>query len=210
MPDTRVKVCGLTRKEDVAAAIAAGAWALGFVMWPGSPRAVASGQLRELTADIASAISRVAVVVNGTTDEVRQLKEVGGITAVQLHGNEDVAPFMDLEIDVIKAVSLESDADIDAAAALPVAVTVLVDAHDPVKRGGTGERADWARAAELAKRRPVILAGGLRPDNVREAVQQVNPWGIDVSSGLEAQAGVKDHGKLARFFEALRSRGVEK
>jgi phosphoribosylanthranilate isomerase len=208
MTDVRVKVCGLTRAEDVAAAVTAGAWALGFVLWPRSPRAVAVSRLRELAAEVPSGIKRVAVVVNATPDEVRVLREDAGVTTVQLHGGEDVEPFLELGVDLIKAVSLESDADIERAAALPAEVTVLVDAHDPVKRGGTGERADWARAAELAKRRPVILAGGLRPENVREAVEQVRPWGVDVSSGLEAQVGVKDHAKLERFFEAVRALGA--
>jgi phosphoribosylanthranilate isomerase len=207
--EVRVKVCGLTRREDVAAAVAAGAWALGFVVWPGSPRAVALDRLRELTAEVPSHIKRVAVVVNGTADDVRRLRKEAAITTVQLHGGEDVEPFLNLGVDVIKAVSLESEADIDRAAALPVGVTILVDAHDPVRRGGTGERADWRRATALAMRRPVILAGGLRPENVRDAIVEVSPWAVDVSSGLEAGPGMKDHAKLTRFFEAVRSGGVD-
>jgi len=100
---------------------------------------------------------------------------------------------------------LETDADVERAAALPAEVTVLVDAHDPIRRGGTGERADWNRAAALSRRRPVILAGGLRADNVEEAVAQVSPWAIDVSSGLETEPGVKDHAKIDRFFAMLRT-----
>ena len=207
MTGPRVKVCGLTRAEDVAAAVAAGAWALGFVVWPGSPRAVTMSGLRALTAEVPHGIKRVAVVVNATPDEVQVLRQAG-VTTVQLHGGEDVEGFLALGVDVMKAVSLESDADIERAAALPAEVTVLVDAHDPVKRGGTGVRADWSRAAQLAKRRRVILAGGLRVENVREAIAQVNPWGVDVSSGLEAEPGVKDHAKLQRFFEAITSFGA--
>ena len=204
MTGVRVKVCGLTRVEDVAAAVAAGAWALGFVVWPGSPRSVTLSRLGELTSTVPPSVKRVGVVVNATADEVRRLNDEGGITTVQLHGGEDVEPFLHLGIDVIRAVSLESDADIEIAAALPAEVTVLVDAHDPVKRGGTGQHADWARASELAKRRPVILAGGLRAENVREAIARVNPWAMDVSSGLEAEPGVKDHAKLTQFFAMLR------
>ncbi len=189
---TRVKICGLTRKDDVAAAVAAGAWAVGFVCWSGSPRAVTRTQLRELTADIPPNVRRVAVVVNASVDEVARLRDEAGFTAVQLHGDDDPLVFLSLGLDVIKAVSLDSDAALEFAAALPEEVIVLVDAHDPLRRGGTGERADWERAGDLAARRPIILAGGLRPDNIRQAIAQVAPWAVDVSSGVESSPGIKD------------------
>jgi phosphoribosylanthranilate isomerase len=203
--ETRVKVCGLTRREDVAAAVAQGAWAVGFVVWSGSPRAVTPAQLRELAGDVPAEIKRVAIVVNPALDDARRMRDEAGVATLQLHGGEDVGPFLSLGMELFRAVSLETDADIETAAALPDEVTVLVDAHDPIRRGGTGERADWARAAALSRRRPVILAGGLRADNVREAVAQVTPWAIDVSSGLESSPGIKDHAKMAQFFATLRS-----
>jgi phosphoribosylanthranilate isomerase len=201
---TRVKICGLTRKADIAAAVSLGAWGVGFVVWPDSPRFVSLSQLRELTADVPPSVRRVAVAVNPTMEEVRKLRDAGGLTTLQLHGEEDVTPFLSLGVDVIRAVSLKTDADVEFAAALPAAVMVLVDAHDPVRRGGSGRCADWARAAALSRRRPVILAGGLRADNVRDAIGQVSPWGIDVSSGLESEPGIKDHAKLEHFFATLR------
>ena len=200
-----VKVCGLTRRDDVAAAVGQGAWAVGFVMWPGSPRSVTLSQLRALTTDVPAGVKRVAVVVNPHVEDVRRWRDEAALTTIQLHGGEDVEPFLSLGMDVFKAVSLESDADVERAAALPSEVTVLIDAHDPVRRGGTGERADWARAAALSRRRRVILAGGLRAENVQDAIAQVNPWGIDVSSGLESAPGIKDIAKIQTFFARLKS-----
>lgn len=204
-----VKVCGLTRAEDVANAVGYGVWAVGFVNWPASPRTISVSRIRELASAVPSTVQRVGVVVNPTLEEARTLRDEGGITTLQLHGDEDVLAFLDLGIDVIKATPLETDDDLDRAAALPPEVTVLVDARDPVRRGGTGERADWIRAAELSRRRRVILAGGLRADNVRQAVAQVKPWGIDVSSGLEIAPGLKDPAKIRGFFAALRAGGGE-
>lgn len=189
---TRVKICGLTRKDDVAAAVAAGAWAVGFVCWSGSPRAITPAQLRELVAEVPSSVRRVAVVVNASMEEVAQLRDEAGLSTVQLHGEEDPLKFLSLGLEVIKAVSLDSETAIEHAAALPEEVIVLVDAHDPARRGGTGERADWARAADLAARRPIILAGGLRPDNIRQAIERVSPWAVDVSSGVESSPGIKE------------------
>jgi phosphoribosylanthranilate isomerase len=197
----RIKVCGLTRKADVEAAVEAGAWAVGFVVWQGSPRAVAVDALGELASGVPMEVKRVGVVVNPTLDDARRLRDAG-LTTLQLHGHEDVHAFLDLGMDLFKAVSLTNDAEVEAAIALPAEVTVLVDAHDPVRRGGTGERADWARAAALARTRQVILAGGLRAENVQDALRRVEPWAIDVSSGLEIEPGIKDKSKIQAFFAA--------
>lgn len=204
MSPVRVKVCGLTRKPDVEAAVAAGAWAVGCVVWSGSPRFVTAGQVRELVSDVPAHVRRVAVLVNTTVQDARRVIDETGVTTIQLHGDEDVEPFLSLGVDVIRAVSLGSDADVERAARLPAVVTVLVDAHDPVRRGGTGLRADWERANALAARRPIILAGGLRAENVAGALEHVRPWAVDVSSGLECSPGIKDSSKVAEFFETLR------
>jgi phosphoribosylanthranilate isomerase len=203
MTTTRVKICGLTRPADIADAVAAGAWAVGFVCWPGSARVVTPARLRELTKAVPDDVRRVAVVVNATVDEVRKLSDDAALTTLQLHGDEDVTPFLPMGLDVIKAVSLATDADLERASALPESVTLMVDAHDPIRRGGTGQRADWDRAAILAARRPVILAGGLRPDTVREALDCVRPWAIDVSSGVEVAPGIKDRERIQALFQAL-------
>jgi phosphoribosylanthranilate isomerase len=126
-----------------------------------------------------------------------------GVGAVLLHGNESAAMIERLQHRVIKAVPVGTDFDLAAVDDVPARAAVLLDAHDPGRRGGTGVTIDWGRAAAAARRRPVLLAGGLRPENVRRAVDEVQPFGIDVSSGVEASPGVKDHGKLRDLFAAL-------
>lgn len=192
MAPLRIKICGLTRREDVAAAVEAGAWAVGCVLWPGSARGVTPAQARGLMQDVPPHVKRVGVVVNASVEEARAWCDAAGLTTIQLHGDEDAAPFLAAGLDVIKAVSLATDADVERAAALPAPVLVLVDAVDPVRRGGTGQHADWSRAAALAARRPVLLAGGLRTGNIGAAIAAVTPWGVDVSSGVESAPGIKD------------------
>ena len=204
MRTTRVKICGLTNRAGVADAVAAGVWAVGFVVWPQSSRAVSLAQIRDLAAEVRPHVRRVGVVVNATVEDVRRLRDEAAITTIQLHGDEDVTPFLCVGLEIIKAVSLEADADIERAAALPQEVTVMVDAHDPVRRGGTGRRADWSRAAALAARRPVILAGGLGPATVNQAIEEVAPWGIDVSSGVESAPGIKDREQVAALMRSVR------
>lgn len=189
---TVVKMCGLTRREDVDAAVAAGATALGFVMWPGSPRAVAPVTVAAITTGVPSHVMKVGVFVDAPLEEVAQAVTAAGLTAIQLHGREDVREYLALGVQVIKAVAPRSDADVHVAIALPGVVTVLVDAHDPVQRGGTGRSANWTLAAQIATARPILLAGGLSASNVAAAINSVKPWGIDVSSGIESSPGIKD------------------
>jgi phosphoribosylanthranilate isomerase len=180
--------------------VEAGAWAVGCVLWPGSARAVTPAQARVLMQDVPAHVKRVGVAVDPSVADARALCETAGLTTIQLHGDEDPAPFLAAGLDVIKAVSLASDADLERATALPAGVLVLVDAADPVRRGGTGQRADWPRAAALAARRPVLLAGGIRPGNIGGAVAAVNPWGVDVSSGVESAPGLKDAALITSLF----------
>lgn len=205
MAAPRIKICGLTRRADVAAAVEAGAWAVGCVLWPGSARAVTPAQARVLMEDVPAHVKRVGVVVDASVADARAVCEAAGLTTIQLHGGEDPAPFLAAGLDVIKAVSLESDADLERAAALPAGVLVLVDAADPVRRGGTGQRADWPRAAALAARRPVLLAGGIRPGNIGGAIAAVNPWGVDVSSGVESAPGLKDTALITSLFMIVKA-----
>jgi phosphoribosylanthranilate isomerase len=203
----RVKICGLTRREDVDAAVDAGAWAVGCVLWAGSARAVTPAQAREVMCDVPPQVKRVGVVVNATIDEVRRWRDAAGLTTIQLHGDERVDEFLAAGLDVIRAVSLQTAEDVERAAALPDGVLVLVDSHDPDKRGGTGQPADWTHAAALARRRPVLLAGGLHPRNLADAITRVAPWGVDVSSGVESAPGVKDPASIAAFCAAA-AKGV--
>jgi phosphoribosylanthranilate isomerase len=122
-----------------------------------------------------------------------------------LHGDEDALRYDDVGARLLKSIALAGDADVDRAAALPPDVTPIVDASDQVRRGGTGQRANWHLAARLAAARAVVLAGGLNPDNVAEAIALVDPAAVDVSSGVEAAPGLKDPDRLAAFLDAVRA-----
>ena len=199
---TRVKVCGITRAEDAGLAAAAGADAIGFVFWPKSPRAVTPAQAAAIWT-AGALIARVGVFVNESPAIVRDIVREARLTAVQLHGDEQVEEYLSCGAPLIKAVSLSDAASVSAAAMLPASVTIMVDASDPVRRGGTGQLADWAQAAELGRLRPIILAGGLTPANVADAIRQVRPWAIDVSSGVELSPGIKNAASLTALFGAI-------
>src|SRR5262245_4332408 len=154
-----VKVCGITRLEDARAAIDCGASAIGFVFWPGSPRFIDPYRARRIAAELPPFVSAVGVFVNQSRDEVDGIANVVPLAVLQLHGDETPEFAARLSRPVMKAVASVDDS---AASRWPGRVTLLVDAHDPVKRGGTGIKADWSAAAALARARRVILAGGLR------------------------------------------------
>jgi phosphoribosylanthranilate isomerase len=196
-----VKVCGITRVDDALAAVGFGADALGFIFWPGSPRFVDPFHARTIVAALPPFVAVVGVFVNQAADYVNGVAALARLTAVQLHGDEDAVYAMAMTRPVVKAVS----GAIDREAGWPERVTLLVDAHDLVQRGGTGRMADWSAAAQMARKRRVLLAGGLNPDNVIDAVAQVRPFGIDVSSGVESSPGIKDRNRMAAFFKAVRS-----
>ena len=199
-----VKICGITRLEDAEAAVMNGADALGFVCWSGSPRFVAPDRIRAMVSALPAAVVTVGVFVNHSADEVNRVMQQTGLRVAQLHGDEPVAFLDTVSKPVIKAVPLGGSAPTAEAAEWPRRVTLLVDAADPEKRGGTGRTADWDQAARLARTRRVLLAGGLHAGNVAEAVQRVRPFGIDVSSGVERVAGVKDHQRMRDLFGALK------
>ena len=194
-----VKICGITRAEDAAAAVACGATALGFVFWPSSPRFIDPFRARAIAATIPPFVTTVGLFVNQPAEHVGQVASLVHLGAVQLHGDETVEYAARLSRPVIKAVTTANP----QLAVWPARATLLIDVDDPVKRGGTGRTVDWAAAAAVAAQRKILLAGGLTPDNVAEAVGRVRPFGIDVSSGVERSPGVKDHQRLRALFEAL-------
>jgi phosphoribosylanthranilate isomerase len=200
---TRVKICGITREADAAAAVALGADALGFVFWSRSPRAIAPERARLIGRAVPALVTRVGVFVNQSPDEVRAMAQTAGIDAIQLHGDERVDAYLHLGFRVIKSVHLDGPEQVEEARLYPPDVTLLVDATDREQRGGTGRTANWDLAASLAGSRPVILAGGLSATNVGEAIGRVRAWGIDVSSGVEQAPGVKDEARLRQLFAAL-------
>jgi phosphoribosylanthranilate isomerase len=205
---TRVKVCGLRRLEDAALAVELGASAVGFVFWPSSPRFVEPDRAREIVRSLPPFVAAVGVFVDQGAGYVSDVARGLRLTAVQLHGQERVEDYQGLESHVIKAVAVgEGTAAEDAVSGLPPGVGVLLDAHDPIKRGGTGRTIDWTRAAAISARRAIILSGGLNADNVHRAIAAVRPYAIDVSSGVESAPGEKDPEKLRLFFGAIGSNG---
>jgi phosphoribosylanthranilate isomerase len=199
----RVKVCGITRREDAVLAVELGADALGFVFWARSPRAVDAATVRRITDGLPPFVSRVGVFVNESQAGIVTTAAEAGLTCIQLHGDEDASAYVDLPLPVIKALPVVEGFSLAAVEDLPSRVTPLLDAHDPARRGGTGRVIDWTVAAAAAKLRPVILSGGLTAENVKSAIAAVHPYAVDVSSGVESAPGTKDESKLRAFFASL-------
>lgn len=204
----RIKFCGITRLEDAEHAVAVGAWAVGLILWPQSPRHASL----EAAAEIAAALRRRAevagVFVNPTLEEVANVVDAAGLTIVQLHGDEGPAFCAEVArrtgAKVIKAARIRSGADIQSLTPFHTDFHLL-DSYRPGAPGGTGETFAW----ELARRHrgpvPMILSGGLTPENVGAAIAAVAPYAVDVASGVEAAPGIKDPGKLEAFAAAVRA-----
>ena len=199
---TAIKICGITRREDAEAAVLFGAHALGFVLWPSSPRQASVEAVAEIVRHLPPFITPVGVFVNPSVDEIARAADAG-VRLAQVHGAVPVWTEGRSHLPVLRAVHLGAasagaiEPDVDDA-------TVLLDAHDSVRHGGTGQLVDWSRARAVADRRRVVLAGGLTPANVREAIAAVRPYGVDVASGVEAAPGVKDHELLRQFMAAAK------
>jgi phosphoribosylanthranilate isomerase len=204
----RIKVCGITSRDDALLAVEAGAWAVGCILWPQSPRVCDPAE----AARIATAVRRRAhvcgVFVNATLDEVAGLVDGIGLTMVQLHGDEGPAYCAEVArrtgAKVMKAAAVSGQADIRALEAFHTDYHLL-DAHRSGMRGGTGETFDWELVRSRRSRIPLVLSGGLRPDNVADAIAAVRPFAVDTASGTEASPGVKDPEKVAAFVAAVHS-----
>jgi phosphoribosylanthranilate isomerase len=199
----RVKICGITREEDALRAVRHGADAIGFVLWPQSPRATTAANAAAIAKALPPFVWKVGVFVNAPPDEVERVTMMAKLDVAQLHGDEDVELYRHLAVRIVKAVALRTQEDVEDALALPADVMPLVDTPDRELRGGTGRVAAWHLAAQVAKARPTLLAGGLNAENIVDAVDAVHPWGVDVSSSLEDSPGVKNAGKVAVFFAAV-------
>jgi phosphoribosylanthranilate isomerase len=212
----RVKICGITRPEWAVAAAEAGADAIGLV-FAESPRRVSVADAARIVAALPPWVAPVGVFVDESAERIRAIAAEVGLGAIQLHGDEPPElPAVLAPLKVIKAFRIGSPADLDAADAWQVAAEKagrrpdawLIDAAVPGgPKGGTGQRGDWTLAAQLARtsrRPPQILAGGLTPENVAEAIKTVRPWGVDASGGLEDSPGVKSPEKIRAFVEAVR------
>ena len=202
---TRVKICGITRLEDAELATGLGAWALGFILWPGSRRAADPAVAAGIAAELRRRVELVGVFVNPTLDEVAHAADALHLSHVQLHGDEGPAFCAEAGrrsgCRVIKAVRVATGADLQDLERFHTDYHLL-DAAAPGQRGGSGQTWNWALAARHRSDVPVILSGGLTPETVAEGIAAVRPYAVDVASGVEAAPGVKDPDKLAAFFAA--------
>jgi len=200
------KVCGITDEAGAGAAVSAGADALGFIFYAPSPRSTTAAVAARVAATLPESVLRVGVFVNASIQEIQTIRDQVGLDIIQLSGDETPDLCKQLGERVWKALRLPPGSSLVEAEALasPYAEwTLLLDAGGAGRYGGTGEMTDWNVAAGLAARHRLVLAGGLRPDNVAEATSQVRPWAVDVASGVEAEPGRKDKHKLRAFAAAL-------
>ena len=206
-----VKICGVTTVEDALAAVEAGADLLGFNFYPQSRRYITPAICERIVAQLPDAVTRVGVFVNARPEEVIAILDDCSLDLAQLSGDEPPEALAALGGRAFKAIRPVSLAMAQAAVAryaVPTPPALLVDACRPGEYGGTGHTADWALARALAATHPILLAGGLRPENVAEAVRQVCPWGVDVASGVESRPGRKDAQRMAAFVAAGRGAGA--
>jgi phosphoribosylanthranilate isomerase len=209
---TRIKFCGLTDRGDAERAVAAGAWAIGLIFWPRSPRRCELDDAVEIAAALKRRVEVAGVFVNATLDHVTTTAEAVGLTMLQLHGDE--GPVYCAEAarrtgcQVIKAVRVRSGADVQALSSFHTDYHLL-DSYTAGVPGGTGETFAWEIARSHRSSIPMILSGGLTPDNVADAIAAVHPYAVDVASGVELTPGRKDSQKLHAFADAVRSTVAE-
>ena len=201
---TKIKICGIKTANDALAAMEAGADLIGFNFYPKSPRHIDVGICRDIMAVMRryGHITYVGVFVNASVEEIRATIDTCGLALAQLHGDEMPEMLSALDGRAFKAFrGIPNDVKEFARSESPA---LLVDAAVKGVYGGSGVTADWSAAAGLAKRYPLLLAGGLNPENVADAVRQVKPWGVDVASGVESEPGRKDAAKISAFIKAVR------
>ncbi len=200
---TRVKICGLTREADVRAAVELGADAIGLVFHDPSPRAVGVEQARSLCAALPPFVTSVGLFVEAPPEWVSRVLARVPLSLLQFHGDESPDYCAAFERPWIKALRVRPGIDLNLLRRRYAGATgLLLDAYDPVKAGGTGQTFDWDLVpSDLAPH--IVLAGGLDPDNVAEAIRRVRPYGVDVSGGVEASKGLKDRHKMAAFMKGV-------
>ncbi len=205
---TKIKFCGITRLDDAELAVGADVWAIGLIFWPRSPRRCALDAAAEIAAAVKRRAEVVGVFVNATLDHVAQTADGVGLTMIQLHGEEGPAYCSEAArrtgCKVIKAARVRSGADVQALAPFHTDYHLL-DSYTAGVPGGTGETFSWEIARSHRGRIPMILSGGLNPDNVADAIAAVRPYAVDVASGIELRPGRKDPEKLAAFVAAVRA-----
>ncbi|BDU16149.1 phosphoribosylanthranilate isomerase [Lysobacter auxotrophicus] len=200
---TRIKFCGMTHADDIALACELGVDAIGLVFAERSSRRLTIEQARALRAGIAEGIEVVALFMDNDAATVQRVIDAVRPTVLQFHGREDEAFCAAFDMPYFKAVAMGGDVAADALSHHPRAVALLLDSHASGGAGGTGHAFDWSRIPRESAR-PFLLAGGLHPENIFDAVTAVHPWGVDVSSGIESAPGEKDAAKMRRFVEEVR------
>src|SRR3954447_2777033 len=206
----RIKFCGITSVADAELAVSLGAWAIGLILWPGSKRACDPAEGVRISNAVRRKVEVTGVFVNQTLDEVAALADMLHLSMIQLHGDEGPAYAKEVArrtgAKVIKAQSVRLASDVVAVQAFRTDFHLL-DTHREGLRGGTGETFDWAMLSRRTSQVPLILSGGLTPENVAGAIAAVRPFAVDVASGTEASPGIKDPDKLTAFAAAVRSTG---
>jgi len=206
---TRIKICGITRAEDAAHAVACGADAIGFVFAP-SPRQVTPERAAEAAAAVPPPVARVGVFVDAPLEVVEAAVETAGLTAVQLCGSESPGFCSAVSVPCIKVLSVGTDFGLENAEPFRGhAAALLLDTYVPGKAGGTSLAFDWVGVSDLPEWAPFFVAGGLTPDNVAGAIGALRPFAVDVSSGVEAAPGIKDPEKVTAFCAAVRAADLE-
>ena len=198
---TRIKVCGNTRKDDVDLAVELGVDLIGFIFGP-SKRHIEIDQAEQLVGGIPDTVERVGVFVHEPADVIEKAVDACGLTAVQIYRpitSED----RQLGVTLLPALRVRNGEDLDGVAFETSDHPLLDTWASETAGGGTGQTWDWTKAARLARRYPILVSGGLNPNNVADAVHHLKPWGVDVCSGVEAEPGRKDHAKLRAFVEAV-------
>jgi phosphoribosylanthranilate isomerase len=199
----RVKICGVTRLEDALAAARLGADALCFNLWPGSKRYLPPAAAREIVRALPPFVTTVGVLVDPSEEEALSAAAVSGVRVLQLHGDEPPEACARLPLPVVKGLRVAGPEALEALPRYPGVAAFLLDAASP-GYGGSGRTFDWSIARAAAARATVILAGGLTPANVGDAVRAVRPYAVDVASGVESSPGVKAPDLMARFIAAAR------
>lgn len=208
----RVKICGITQPQQSVAIASLGATTLGFICVPTSPRYVTIPQIQAAVADLPKNIDTIGVFANASIAEITRIVSSSGLTGVQLHGDESPEFCSQVrqalpQVEIIKAIRVRNFEHLEPAIIYTQYInTLLLDAYHPQQLGGTGQTLDWQMLQNFRPSLPWLLAGGLTPDNILEALSQIHPHGIDLSSGVEIKPGDKDLEKVALLFEKLRSR----
>ena len=200
----KVKICGMTNLKDVKVAVDGGVDAVGFIFYKKSPRSVTMQAVREIVLELPAFVDSVGVFVNETAEQINKIADHCKLDRVQLHGDESPAFCKKIRRRVIKAIRVKDIQSLKKLSDYPVS-SFLLDTFSEDQYGGTGKVFDWNLAYPAKKYGPIILAGGLTTINVHQAIQRIQPYGVDVCSGVESQPGIKDHKKMKAFLKNVKA-----